>query len=148
MLTISIILIMSTFLLTSCNKTQYSYSNTATPTTERAESQEDSESVMTRQDQKTIAQDAKIGNDATETAGVYIDYSVSSVESALASDKKVVLFFYAPWCPSCKFADTNLSKEKIPPNIVIFKTDYDSNIELRKKYGVTYQHTFVSIKSD
>jgi hypothetical protein len=27
------------------------------------------------------------------------------------------------------------------------KTDYDSNIDLRKKYGVTSQHTFVQIDS-
>jgi hypothetical protein len=28
------------------------------------------------------------------------------------------------------------------------KTDYDSNNELKKKYGVTYQHTFVQIDSN
>ncbi len=79
---------------------------------------------------------------------MYTNYSASEVESALASGKKVVLFFHAPWCPSCKSADTNLSEETLLSDTIVFKTDYDSNVELKKKYGVTYQHTFVSLKSD
>lgn len=90
---------------------------------------------------------AMMKKDTTKT-GSYTNYSTSAVESALASGKKVVLFFHAPWCPSCKSADTKLSQETIPENTIVFKTDYDSSGELKKKYGVTSQHTFVSLKSD
>jgi thiol-disulfide isomerase/thioredoxin len=90
---------------------------------------------------------AMMKKDAMKT-GSYTNYSTSAVESALASGKKVVLFFHAPWCPSCKSADTKLSQETIPENTIVFKTDYDSSGELKKKYGVTSQHTFVSLKSD
>jgi hypothetical protein len=29
----------------------------------------------------------------------------------------------------------------------VFKTDYDTSNDLKTKYGVTYQHTFVQIDS-
>lgn len=75
-------------------------------------------------------------------------YNPEAVASALAAKKNVVLFFHAGWCPTCKAADANFQKETVPENAVIFKTDYDSNTELRKKYGITSQHTFVSLNAD
>lgn len=78
----------------------------------------------------------------------YTAYNSSAVSDALAAGKNVILFFHAPWCPTCKAADANFIKETAPANTVVFKTDYDSNTDLRKKYGVTYQHTFVSLNAD
>lgn len=78
----------------------------------------------------------------------YTTYNSSAVSDALAAGKNVILFFHAPWCPTCKAADANFVKETAPANTVVFKTDYDSNTDLRKKYGVTYQHTFVSLNAD
>ena len=73
---------------------------------------------------------------------VYTDYS----ESKLANAKwDIVLFFHATWCPSCKSADKNLSWSSIPEWLTILKLDYDSTIDLRKKYWVTTQHTFVQV---
>lgn len=34
---------------------------------------------------------------------------------------------------------------ELPKDLVVLKVDYDSSIALRKKYGVTVQHTFVQI---
>jgi thiol-disulfide isomerase/thioredoxin len=77
----------------------------------------------------------------------YTDYSEDQIKDANSDGKKVVLFFHASWCPNCKQADaefkTNISK--IPEGIVVLKTDYDTYKDLKKKYGVTYQHTFVQI---
>lgn len=78
----------------------------------------------------------------------YTTYNSSAVSDALAAGKNVILFFHAPWCPTCKAADANFLKETAPTNTVVFKTDYDSNTDLRKKYGVTSQHTFVSLNAD
>ena len=67
---------------------------------------------------------------------------------ALAKTDTVVLFFAADWCPTCREADANLSKTEIPAHLHILKVDYDSSIDLKKKYGVTYQHTFVRVDAD
>ena len=85
----------------------------------------------------TAEEDAKL-----MSAWSYTDYS----ESAFASASwKKVLFFHASWCPSCNAADKNLKAETIPEGVAIFKTDFDSSTDLRKKYGVVAQHTFVYV---
>nr|HRW20195.1 hypothetical protein [Dermatophilaceae bacterium] len=35
--------------------------------------------------------------------------------------------------------------EGVPAGLVVVKVDYDSATELRQKYGVTQQHTFVLV---
>jgi thioredoxin 1 len=78
----------------------------------------------------------------------YIDYSIENL--AANSAGKNIIFFKASWCPTCKTVDaditTNLSK--IPAGVNIMKTDYDNSTELKKKYGVTQQHTFVVVDKD
>ena len=77
--------------------------------------------------------------------GTYEVYNADKL--AWAKDGKVVLFFHASWCPTCKFADTTITNglSAIPANVHILKTDYDTNTALKQKYGVTYQHTFVQV---
>jgi thiol-disulfide isomerase/thioredoxin len=77
----------------------------------------------------------------------YQEYSSSAVEAAVSQGKTVVLFFHAGWCPTCREADSDIKSNlsEIPANVVVFKTDYDSEDDLKKKYAVTYQHTFVQI---
>lgn len=79
--------------------------------------------------------------------GAYRDYSTATVAAEQKTGNKVVLFFHATWCPDCKAADAafKATPSLIPAGITVLKTDYDSNAELKKKYGVTYQHTFVQI---
>lgn len=131
--------------------------------------QEDSmklEGMMPKEDNKTIdAMMKKTEANATEennammmkkedtmmkkeTPGVYTPYADSLVKSSLASGKNVILFFHARWCPTCKAADANFLKETAPADTVVLKVDYDSSAELKKKYGVTSQHTFVSLNTD
>lgn len=73
------------------------------------------------------------------------DYNVSDV--AYARDGNVVLFFAASWCPTCTKleADIKNNLSSINPNLLILRVDYDSNPELKSKYGITYQHTLVQI---
>ena len=58
-----------------------------------------------------------------------------------------MLFFHATWCPNCKAADVDIVKKlsDIPADVVIFKTDYDKEVALKKQYGITAQHTFVLV---
>lgn len=83
-------------------------------------------------------------------AGSYQDYSTATIATEQKAGNKVVLFFHAPWCPYCKAADIafKANATSIPAGVTVLKTDYDSNTELKKKYGVTYQHTFVQIDTN
>jgi thiol-disulfide isomerase/thioredoxin len=58
-----------------------------------------------------------------------------------------VLFFHAAWCPSCRAADSGISSGTIPDDLTILKADYDTESELKKKYEVVSQHTFVLVDS-
>ena len=83
----------------------------------------------------------------------YLVYSKDVYDAA--SDKRRVLYFYATWCPSCKQAneDFTANPNKIPEDVVVIRTNYNDpdtdqgEKDLAKKYGITYQHTFVQIDS-
>lgn len=76
--------------------------------------------------------------------GSYQNYGDVDIASL---DGKIVLDFYASWCPSCRKleSDINESLDDIPSNLTMLRVDYDSNTELKQKYGVTKQHTMVQI---
>lgn len=75
----------------------------------------------------------------------YTEYSKNAF--AAAKGKKRVMFFHASWCPTCKAANGEFSgnPDGIPEDVVLFKTDYDKEAELKKQHGITYQHTFVLV---
>ncbi|OGC78279.1 hypothetical protein A2619_05715 [candidate division WWE3 bacterium RIFOXYD1_FULL_39_9] len=83
----------------------------------------------------------------------YVQYSKSALESA--SGNRRVLFFYASWCPTCKPADTDFTQNSsnIPEDVTVIRVNYNDpdtdqeEKDLAKKYGITYQHTFVQIDS-
>ena len=84
--------------------------------------------------------------DSMMKAGSYVAYTPEKIAIASASHD-VVLFFHASWCPSCRAidADIKLHLKEIPESLTILDVDYDNSTALKKKYGVTYQHTFVQI---
>jgi thiol-disulfide isomerase/thioredoxin len=89
-------------------------------------------------------------SDVGVSAGSYVDYAEFDADRSAYTDGKVVLFFHAGWCPTCKKAEKNLTADpaSIPAGLTIVKVDYDTATDLRREYGVTQQHTFVSIAAD
>jgi thiol:disulfide interchange protein len=83
------------------------------------------------------------GVEPAQTGGQYIDYSEAAI--AENADKDIVIFFHAQWCPNCRELEKTLTAGAIPENIVIMKADYDTETELKKKYGVTQQTTMVQV---
>lgn len=83
----------------------------------------------------------------------YTPYSQALLDNAANSRR--VLFFYASWCPTCRPADADFQKnsDKIPSDVVVLRVNYNDpdtdqeEKDLAKKYGITYQHTFVQIDS-
>lgn len=72
----------------------------------------------------------------------YIDFE----ENVIANNPgKKVLFFHAKWCPQCRSIESDILAGPLPEGWTIIKVDYDNSQELRQKYGVTLQTTFVKI---
>ncbi len=80
----------------------------------------------------------------------YASYDEMSVKNALTSGQKVALFFHAAWCPTCRALDKAINSDlaSIPSDTLIVKVDYDTSVDMKKKYGVTSQHTTVLIDKD
>jgi thiol-disulfide isomerase/thioredoxin len=77
--------------------------------------------------------------------GIYEPYAPEKL--VLAEQGKVVLFFRASWCPTCRGVDADIRANlgKIPEGVAILDINYDTATELKQKYGITYQHTFVQV---
>lgn len=81
-------------------------------------------------------------------AGVYKAYDADMVASNDA--EHTLLFFHAAWCPSCRALDADIAQHAgtIPENVVIYKVDYDTATDLKRKYGITTQHSLIEIDSN
>lgn len=109
---------------------------------------EQKESVLTEQNDVSQREEKTVP--ATESAmmvkgGQYVAYDASKL--SFAREGKVVLFFRASWCPSCRALDADIKANlsQIPADVLILDVDYDKYTDLKKQYGVTYQHTLVRV---
>lgn len=117
--------------------------NQSSQQTEQAKMEQE-EAVMMKKDGDKIPQ---------SSASRYVEYSKAALDQA-ASNRRV-LFFYANWCPTCRPTDANLKENtsKIPVDVTVIRVNYNDTEtdqeekDLAKKYGITYQHTFVQIDS-
>jgi thiol-disulfide isomerase/thioredoxin len=78
-------------------------------------------------------------------AGIFTTYAPDALTKT--EGHKNVIFFSAPWCPSCQATnkDIQANLDKIDPKLHILSADYDTSTQLKQKYGVTMQHTFVVV---
>lgn len=82
---------------------------------------------------------------ATASAGRYADYSQAAV--AASGYNETILFFHASWCPECRAFEQAITGSDITDGVQILKVDYDSSSDLRQRYGVTIQSTFVKVNA-
>ncbi|MDP3178456.1 MAG: thioredoxin family protein [Spirochaetaceae bacterium] len=65
---------------------------------------------------------------------------------AMAAKKPTYLFFSASWCPTCRSALKEIdARAKELEEVAILIVDYDRSAELKKRYGIVSQHSFVRI---
>lgn len=103
------------------------------------------EDTMMKSDEKTMM--------TPSIQSRYIPYSSETFNTS--ANTKRILFFYANWCPTCVPADKNFVQNMnlIPESVTLIRVNYNDpdtdqeEKELAKKYGITYQHTFVQIDS-
>lgn len=108
---------------------------------------EESSAMQAKDD--TAPTDDKAMDDAQAMSkhGAYVALADYTADPAKYADSKKVYFFHASWCPICKSIDEAINSDAsvIPTGVTIIKTDFDSSTDLRKKYGVTTQYTFVQV---
>lgn len=89
------------------------------------------------------------------TTSKYVEFTPEDYENSLRENKKILLYFYANWCPLCKkeqpetIAAFNQLQD---PEWIGFRVNYrDSDTDedeeaLAREFGVPYQHTKVILK--
>jgi thiol-disulfide isomerase/thioredoxin len=85
-----------------------------------------------------------------EARSGFVTYADYSGDPAAFAAGPVVLFFHADWCPKCRETKENLTADpaSLPEGMTVVEVDFDSETDLRQKYGVTVQHTFVQVDAD
>ena len=87
----------------------------------------------------------------------FIEFNKADYDQAILENRTILLYFYANWCPICRFEEPAAKKafdELNNPNVVGFRVNYrDSDTDkdeenLAKEFGITYQHTKVIIKNN
>ena len=99
---------------------------------------------VTSNNQTTVnSQENKSESTSNTQMGEYVAYQEEAFGAA--KEKTRLLFFHASWCPQCRELEASIKSTSLPADVVIFKVDYDSRQDLRKKYGVTLQTTIVKV---
>jgi thiol-disulfide isomerase/thioredoxin len=83
---------------------------------------------------------------AEESSDRRVAFSTLADAQVLAAQGPTLLFFAADWCPTCQVALKDIDANGARLNgITVVVVDYDNAADLKKRYGVTTQHTFVQI---
>lgn len=118
------------------------------------EKKTEDEAMMKKEEAAAMEKDkmAKDGESMDKDAamskqGSYVTLVDYDKDPSKYADSKQVYFFHASWCPICQGIDKEINADmsKIPAGVTLIKTDFDSSTELRQKYGVTTQYTFVQV---
>lgn len=131
----------------SSEKKEGSVMDKATDTMMQKEGETAAE-TSTQQDGSMMPKDGSMMEKTGDTMmakGSYEPYAAAKL--AMAEKGKVILFFRASWCPTCKALDADIKSHlgDIPAGVTILDVDYDNSTALKQKYGVTHQHTLVQV---
>jgi thiol-disulfide isomerase/thioredoxin len=135
--------------LAACGSSTASDDSEAAATSAAAEVMESKESEA-MESKESEAMESKEAEPAAAASGAFITLAEYEGSKDMYADSDVVLFFAADWCPTCQTTKKNLEADPaaIPAGLAVVRVDYDNSDELKQKYGVTTQHTFVQVDAD
>lgn len=90
------------------------------------------------------------------TTTPFIDFNQKDFETAQANQKKIVLYFYASWCPVCQEEIAyayDAFNQLNDDSVVGFRVNYkdsdtdESEVALAREHGIAYQHTKVFLNA-
>lgn len=80
-------------------------------------------------------------------AGAIQTFDQQKFDAAVADGETVFLDFYATWCPTCRVNEPIVNSAFDGSHDVVgFRVDYDNETELKKKYSVISQSTYLVLK--
>ena len=95
--------------------------------------------------------DTRVGNQLryAPSSSTKVIFTTLDAAKALAAKRPTVLFFAADWCPYCQadLRDINANGDRLG-DVAIVVADYDKTAELKAKYRITVQDTFVQIDAN
>ncbi len=106
----------------------------------KSEGMMSSHSMMMEKDEMMMDEGAMM----KRAPAVYATFS----DGVIGNGQSSILFFHAAWCPYCRTHDATLQSwynSEGSIDISTYKIDYDSADELKARYGVVQQDTFVVI---
>lgn len=98
------------------------------------------------EDEMTAEPEDEPQQEAEPAPGVYRAYSTDAV--ADPGFDTTIIFFHASWCPECRAFEQAIESSDIPDGVQILKADYDTESDLKRRYDVTIQTTFVRVDED
>ena len=112
----------------------------------------------TNQVKTTIEQNNQSAQLLAGSMSHYYTFTPEAYEQAKEQNKTILLYFYASWCPICKQEQKDAMipafNELQNNNLIAFRVHYKDNEatqseeELAKQFGITYQHTKVIFKDN
>lgn len=90
----------------------------------------------------------EVTSNGSYKVGAMEKYDRAKFEAALIAGETIFLDFYASWCPTCR-ANEPIVDAVFDGNIdaVGFRVDYDNETELKKKYSVVSQSTYLILRN-
>lgn len=108
------------------------------------------EGATMEKDKMAIDRDDTAKEDIMSRSGSYVTLADYNANPTKYAGSKKVYFFHASWCSICQDIDKEINTDmsKIPAGVTLIKTDFDKSKDLRQKYGVTTQYTFVQVDNN
>lgn len=86
---------------------------------------------------------------APVTAPASTPFSRTAFEQAQATDKRILVDIWAPWCPTCRAQEpiiNTVAAARGNENLVVFRVDFDNQKAEVRRFGAQRQSTLIAYR--